>query len=191
MLPSLDDATGMALSTLPSLTQLTAAFVSCASFDWLAPLRHVHTLSLHLDCASAPRSCGGLLVAAAAGHCAHVTSLELTHPTFHAADLGALLAAMPLLASLELNSASTLESLRCFATPALARSLTSLSLLYCRHPSLAPAELRALHGLSALRKLRLTHSLAASLDAVTRAEFTPPSARMPQLAEFEEYSSGR
>lgn len=94
-------------------------------------------------------------------HCAGLTSLSLSHFELSSLHIEALLPALPRLSRLSLVEMSQLESLRCFDSPPLAASLTSLSMMLLR--GCPPTELTHLFGLVSLRSL--SHRTARSTDA--------------------------
>lgn len=99
--------------------------------------------------------------------CTQITQLTLRQFNLIGRHLEDLLPALPLLSRLTLQG-SELESLRCFATPALASSLQSLQLR--QMPRCPPSELIHLFGLRSLRRL-LIQGLSEGLSPELLAEF--------------------
>ena len=77
-----------------------------------------------------------------------------------------------------------LDSLRFLTAGSLPRTLTQLSLYYLRRGWLCLAELQHVHALQSLTQLKVLHSLADPMDALTQSLYAPPSKLMPNLREF-------
>jgi hypothetical protein len=106
---------------------------------------------------------------------------EQAHPLrFTSAHLATCLPHMPLLTSLLLAGATSLDSLRFLSTGPITRSLFKLELSDVE-PRLPLRELAHVHALSVLADLRLFNVFEQPLDGEIEARYTPPSLLMPSL----------
>jgi len=117
--------------------------------------------------------CGG-------GYWAELVYLSLSCLGCNGKQLGATLAHMPNLKTLQLSALDSLDSLAFLASSeSLKRNLTKLSLYRCT--KLRAVELSHVFRLQQLSELRLVHTFADSLDSLTRSELALPSWRLPKL----------
>ena len=65
------------------------------------------------------------------------------------------------------------------------RSLTSLSLVNCRHAQMRSVEVRHIFSLKQLTHLRIHRSFAEKLDSLTQHELQAPSQRLTKLIHSE------
>jgi hypothetical protein len=98
--------------------------------------------------------------------------------------LVACLAHMPLLTSLHLSGAASLDSLRFLSSGPITHSLKKLQLSRFE-PRLPLRELHHVHELSSLTELRLYSVFDRPLDDYSEPLYTPPSRLMPSLVYFD------
>lgn len=116
--------------------------------------------------------------------CPTLRSLYLEAP-FTSVHLASLLPRLPLLTQLTLCGRLELESLAFFSQCADAqRGVASLSLSSYHRWKSPVRELVHLFHLRSLADLTLEQSFVETLDAFTRAVFTPPSPACPSLVRF-------
>jgi hypothetical protein len=180
----LDDECAALLLLLPSLTKLGGVFEADPAF--LQQLPNLEELELNLIYArSAPAP--QLLLTALQG-CSKLTSLFLSSCRFTSEQMCALLPSLPALRHLTLhivNIVDLLESLRCFSSGPITRTLTKLTLVDCRHPALHLTELEHVHALTELRSLDIRSSFVEPLDAAAQEQYLRrPSRILPKLSTF-------
>ena len=167
-----DAIASAALSTLPSLQDLTAW--RCTDIGFLAHLVQLHTLNLFLEPSPWPATITADALIDGLSSCSQLTDLVLTAP-FNCKHLCVLLPRLPLLTALWLWRMCELESLECLSSGPLVHRLRSLRLFGCNHASLHSIELLHLHELHALEEL----------SKMVLGLFTPPSKLIPTLKKFE------
>ena len=187
MLPSpLRDEAAALLPQLPSLTTIGSVLgdptplTACSNFDFLRRLPNL----THAHFKWKRPSAAGRIESLVAGLqcCTQIEFLGLGFKGLTSAHLAELLPRLPRLHWLTLASGD-IATLSFLAQQPLAGQLTSLLLDQC---SLLPlTELRHVHALRALEKLRLTKSFDAPMDALSLSLHTPPSPLLSQLEEFE------
>lgn len=162
------------LGSLPTLSSLHAE-LRCADASFFAQLMQLSELQLDGRVSgAAPAALIGLL-----RHCSQLIRLSLASFPLTSAHLAELLPAFPRLSCVKLQYLSKLESLRCFATPALAKSLSRLeldSLWACPW-----SELTHLLGLRWLRFLDISFARTDVNREQHQAVFAIPSQRFPMM----------
>ena len=147
-------------------------------------MTYLTTLHLEMFLDSAVRLSAAPVLAALP--CAGLTSLELTAAPLTSADLFAMLARLPLLASLTLGKMDQLESLSCFSDcVAIKATLRKLVFFHCVNLALRLEELSHLAGFKQLRILVIHDSFRGPLTQAWKQQLTPPSSMFPKLTEFE------
>jgi hypothetical protein len=109
--------------------------------------------------------------------CTGLTSLHLGG--FTCAHLRQLLPHLTKLAQLAIFSACELDSLRFLLNGPITCTLTSLTLIKCKHPHLSVTEMQHVTALRALTELNIACCFTQPMDALSQRFFTPPSLLLP------------
>jgi len=186
-LPLITEDVAPLLTTLP-LHELDASEeLAMPHCDWLAQLPELTELVLGSACEVAVDA-GRILQSV--GSCTRLRSLSLIDAEdanglhFTSAQLSTCLQRLPQLTYLELEYATALTSLNFLVQGSLPRTLTELRLQYFT-PHLRMSELQYVLQLRVLRSLCLVDVFDAPLSEADELLLTPPSMRLPLLAEFE------
>ena len=182
MVRDIDDDVAAALSTLPTLTELDT--VSCRNVSFLPALTRLRVLDLHMN--SAARLAADIAVALS--RCSQLTKLSLTAKDVTSQHLSQVLLHLPALRELALKHCSALDSLSFLSEcTGLSQTLLSLWLHACDSPNLHSTQLTHVLSLKCLTELGIDASFVEPLDEFAQHLFTPPSAALPSLVDFQYY----
>jgi len=167
------------VASLPELTDLSTLRSDRVSFLQHAPnLRKLSCIDLALT-----RDQDQVFQGLGSGQwCTRLTDLTISCSKMAALHVNALLAQLPELRMLSLDSFHQLESLSFLASGSLARTLTHFAMSRCRHLMLRTEEMCHLLVLQQLTSLNIRQCFSDHMNSFTLKHFSPPTACMPKLA---------